>query len=354
MKSITLGCLRPPPPEMVSGRMENGEPFHRVHQLSVRMDRFGLWSGYFRNIWFRRLENEELAIRWLHIHPPECQPPDEVDDTFGIHMLSCFSDSQDEPERMDHDALAFCSGLSRSNQDIARCIAGREPVGVSVHSALSEPMRRMIVDYANDGGLVFIDSGSFTAFTRDRSIDWSVVAGRYKEIFYRVRPAFRTFLYLVAPDVIGDPDATAALQEELSREFSWIMEDGGNLIVPYQRTSRGIVPGDLDDAWPRAAFPHRYIIGIPYNKRAWSEDEVIAFMSACSGTENRIHLLGGGPSKVESLIRRARALGITCGSVTGDAFHGEARDRTFNSRPRKPNPGRSASHAFNQPLLFAV
>jgi hypothetical protein len=252
--------------------------------------------------------------------------------------LESFMDAAAEPAeiaRLIDDGFAFASGLSRSNRDLVQSIDAGLPVGVSVHAPLSETMRRTLIDYANGGGKVFVDSGSFTAFTQGAAIDWSVIMGRYKELFYRVWEDRRHNLYFVAPDVIGDADATDRLNRDCYGMFQFVMEDGGNMIVPVQKSPGGSInPGDVDDFWPRLDYPHRFIVGIPFNKMAWSEAEVLEWMARNADPEVRIHLLGGGPSKVRSLICKAREAAIPYGSITGDAFHGPARDRKFEKRTR--------------------
>lgn len=241
-----------------------------------------------------------------------------------------------DESRLTHDPLVFASGLSRSNADLQASIAAGLPVGVSVHTALTEPMRRTLVDHVNAGGKLFIDSGSFTAFTTGSSVDWHTVMGRYKELFYRIAPEKREGIYLVAPDVIGDPDATDLLNRQCYGMFQFIMPDGGNIIVPIQKSPGATInPGDVDDYWPRDVYPHRFIVGIPFNKMAWTEQEVLAWLSRNHVPDVRLHLLGGGPAKVACLITKAKALGLSYGTISGDSFHGPARDRKFEKRDRQ-------------------
>lgn len=258
----------------------------------------------------------------------------------------------DEPDRFAASGFAFASGLSRSNRDMDAAIAARQPIGVSVHEAITEPMRRRIVDYANSGGLIFIDSGAFTTFTKGRETDWATVMGRYKEIFYRVNQEHRSNLHFVAPDVVGNAEATAELVRETYGMFQFVMEDGGNIIAPIHKEPDGTYDiGAVDNWFPRHEFPDRFIIGIPFNKVAWSQDDVLHLLrmevrrneeyqrtfgrSIPKQEQLRIHLLGGGPSKVNQLIEKIQHMGLTCGSITGDAFHGPARNRKFQNLSRQ-------------------
>ena len=255
------------------------------------------------------------------------------------------------------EAVIFVSGLSRSNKDMDAEIAAGNPIGVSVADSLTEPMRKKLVDYVNGGGSLFIDSGAVTAFhaklkgDTEAATDWEMVMARYKELFYRINPEARSRVYFVAPDVVGDFDATAEIQQETYGMFQFVMEDGGNIIMPVQKRSDGdtfIDVGSVDTWWPRDEYPERFVIGIPFNDKAWTQADVIALLGQdkkisdadtsgdFSGKQHqlRIHLLGGGSMAVFKLIEKADSLGLPFNTISGDSFSGAARDRKFAARDK--------------------
>jgi|GEM_PF-5979550 len=281
----------------------------------------------------------------IQIELPEPPPAyDEIDAWLDSHPMFAEPAAQAEADRhrLARRRTVFVSGLSRSNRDLDLTVQSGLPVGISVHAQITEPMRRKIIDYVNDGGgALFVDSGSYTAFTRGKLVDWDVAMGRYKELFYRIHEDRRADTHFVAPDVIGDPEGTVELMIHTCHRFQFIMEDGGNAIVPVQREPGGIDPGTVDNWWPRFEFGHRFIVGIPYNKHAWSEDEVVEWLARNREPEIRLHLLGGGPVPVASLVERVDSLGLPYGTISGDSFHGPACDRKYgrgdfaNTKPKK-------------------
>ncbi len=339
---------------------KDGDPFHEDGPNLIQRNRLGEWHGYHKGIWKLQFNNESEALLWLNIRKSKPSESEIIQEVLSYSRHDS-SHEDDTAKRFSANGFAFASGLSRSNQDIDAAISAKQPIGVSVHDPLSENIRRRIIDYCNAGGMVFVDSGAFTTFTKGRQIEWETIMGRYKELFYRVLPENRLRLHFVAPDVVGDPTATAELLQETYGMFQFVMEDGGNIIVPIHKEADGTYDiGAVDNWFPRCEFPERFILGIPFNKVAWSQDDVLHLLrqevrkneeyqrtfgrSVPLREQLRIHLLGGGPRKVHSLLEKIQHFGLTCGSITGDSFHGPARDRKFENRkhsqPVTPQRGR--------------
>lgn len=244
----------------------------------------------------------------------------------------------------------FVSGLSRSPSDMDAAIESGRPIGVAVSRPLTENIRRKIIDYAKTGGKVFIDSGAFTTFTKGGEIDWARVFFRYREIISQLSPEERANVYLVAPDVVGNPQATYELHQQLAPEIQWFMDQAVNVIMPMQKAEDvtiGESASNLSDLYQRW---DRTIKGIPFNKAAWTEDEVFEYLQGQDRSLKqmraaepgfvrpwdieRVHLLGGGQAKVASLRKRLQDAGIEA-VVTGDAFGGVARDRAYGQAERE-------------------
>jgi len=236
----------------------------------------------------------------------------------------------EEPE-----GVSYASGLSRSPTEIRAHIAEGKPVGVSVWLGLSETVRTELVNYANSGGKVFIDSGSYSAFKKKQQVDWAKALFRYGELVNHVDRDKRHNVSLVAPDVIGDPEANEKLlRGPFRKEFEKFFDSGVTIIMPVQKGRGGEQTistqlADLTDYYPEE-LNEEYTLGIPFNAAAWNEDEVVQLlkdMGSKHGVKHPIHLLGGGVPKVQSLMARVEEEGITHWGIAGDAETKEISER---------------------------
>ena len=123
----------------------------------------------------------------------------------------------------------YSSGVS-SPADLAGYVQVNAPVGVCVIDT-SRPVRKMIGEYASDGGRIFCDSGAFRNFKarlKDSTVpllDFDNVMEFYHDILkYSVNPSN---LILVAPDRVGDQCASMVLLYEYHREITLLVRKGG-------------------------------------------------------------------------------------------------------------------------------
>lgn len=114
-------------------------------------------------------------------------------------------------------------------------IKSKQPVGVSAFQSLTQPVRKRLVKYANEGGKVFVDSGAFTAFMKGREVNWDDVLFAYRELIRATEPENRQNITIVAPDVVGDHQATMDLHFDLRDKFEPFLDEGATVIFPVQK-----------------------------------------------------------------------------------------------------------------------
>lgn len=250
------------------------------------------------------------VVKEVERSTPKVQKPSDPSDPYSGREIA--------------EGIYFASGLSRSNKELFNRMNRGEAVGVSLHKNLTQKVRQALVDYAEAGGWVFIDSGSFTAFKKSEEQDWPRIFHGYRELIGAVSRDNRKNLFVVAPDVIGDHEATMDLYDQLIGEFHDIMAMGPALIVPVQQGGGGTISSnwaDLTDYFDQDDNDTA-IVGIPFNAKAWRQEDVLEFLRQEDGFEEkaRIHLLGGGLTKVEDLIYKAKQEGLGVGHVGGDAL----------------------------------
>jgi hypothetical protein len=192
----------------------------------------------------------------------------------------------------------------------------------------SKPMLK-IAAATTATNMIFVDSGAFTAFTKDQEMDWSKVLTGYMELVGEA--ANPSNLFLVAPDVIGNAAATMDLQTTYLDKLVFLARKGANLIVPIQKG------GHLEDA--RRHFEMLYsflgsklIVGIPSNKMAWTAQDARDIVSMLK--PSRVHLLGIGPGSTrfpeyEQVIRELSGALIT---IYTDSVPSGFRDFSVNGR----------------------
>lgn len=232
-------------------------------------------------------------------------------------------------QRPEAGPLLFASGLSRPG-NAAPFIDAGAAIG-AVAGELSAPMLSRLVEYLDRGGKVFVDSGAFPLFRlRQRrgeagaALDFDAILEVYEALARRTcRPEG---LFVVAPDVIGDQVATLDLLREQRPACRRLVGLGARLLVPLQRGPLGGL--ELYLAAQEALGGLDFVPALPFNARAYSADEAVAFLEEVR--PRRVHLLGGGQRKLAEVAERAPA-GVT---VQGDAnrlraWVGEGRVERF-------------------------
>ncbi len=164
---------------------------------------------------------------------------------------------------------------------------------------------------AGRGTPVFVDSGAYEEFTKQRPIsdaDWSGVLGVYDQI----AKAYRQDAYLVAPDKIGD-------QRETARRLAKFMPTLVGLAKKRKANLLLVAQGGATPRWKfwnaevaklrRAGVPASKIVGaMPMQAKAAKIPELVEFVKRAKGLR-MIHLLGIGPGRVEAAydaVKKAR------------------------------------------------
>lgn len=247
-------------------------------------------------------------------------------------------------------AVIFASGLSRSPTEIDAAIADELPVGVAAfvkkglkEHALTAPVKRKLIDYASEGGLVFVDSGAFSNFKAGVPADWVRVRSEYGAIFAAVDKQQRRNVFIVAPDLVGDQEGTLKLQTSMWKTLNEWEKLGVSLIVPVQK-GEGNMAAAWADATDNLDRAENAIIGVPYNAKAWRKAEVLDYIKSQNkvGTEDdpvtvRLHLLGGGKAKVDAIVNaveKAKLDNVVL-EISGDSLYQAASKR---KRGKKVKP----------------
>lgn len=212
----------------------------------------------------------------------------------------------------------FASGSNHAGE-IAGLAAIGCPVGVAVDE-VNEAAIRELEGLAGTGIPTFIDSGAFGEFKADKEItdeEWRERLGTYERLARKLgRQA-----YCVAPDKVGDQEATLA---RLAR-YRWMVLKlralGANIIVPIQR-------GALNMAEFAAEIEQvlgfgDWVRGIPLMRAATKYEELAAFAPTLKpGT--KVHFLGKGVyapdfERYRELVAHCE---LTCDSVRITALVG--------------------------------
>lgn len=238
----------------------------------------------------------------------------------------------------------YVSGLTRSPREMDATIESGGAVGVSALDSISLPVRKRLTDYANQGGQVFIDSGAYTAFKKGREIDWDKVQFQYNEMITSVEPENRENVTVVAPDIVGDHEATIELHDELRRrgvDFQKILDSGAQVIIPVQQGGHNDIMAnfaDLTDSFTAESM-EGVTIGVAFNAASWSPSQVMDLLRFQNkqGTLNPVHLLGVSDrnDKLRGLFDRAAAEGIDVSHVSSDAVSAKVSARRRGT-PKPP------------------
>ena len=251
------------------------------------------------------------------------------------------------PEQEPPGHTSYSSGLTRSPAEADEAIKSGTPVGVSAFSGLTAPMRKKLVDYANADGKVFVDSGAFTAFKKGKEVDWDKILFTYHEMTTSVAPEKRANVTIVAPDIVGNHDATLQLQEDLQAKFQTFFDNGATVIFPVQQGGHGSLAGNFADLTNTfsAKQMDSVTVGVPFNAKAWTQEDVLEFMRSRENQKKHFgldlrpfHLLGAGPAKVEKLFEAAEAEGLSTEGVSADALPKKISQRKRPSAPKAEPP----------------
>ncbi len=179
-----------------------------------------------------------------------------------------------------------------------------QPTGVTAPE-VSPLMEKALLQLAGTGTQVFVDSGAFGEFTRGVAIteaEWE----RRLALYTRLAERLGAQLAVVAPDKVGDQDASLQrLQRHVDR-MRHLQRLGAQLIVPLQVGVRSLVAA-YDAVWKLLRCP--FTPGLPANKAALSEQALVDLLGARKPA--RVHFLGLGPRTRQRHGRRLLELART-------------------------------------------
>lgn len=239
----------------------------------------------------------------------------------------------------------FKSGSS-AKADILGYMAAQSPIGLTAIDA-SKPVRRLVGEYASDGGLVFVDSGAYRNF-RAREKDPTVAPINFDDVFDSYHDILdncttTASLILVAPDEVGDQEKSFQLLVDYCREIKLIARRGVKFMVPMQK-------GDLSlrDHYVRCGelLGIDFIVGLPSNAKAVSKAEVMEFVATARPAE--VHFLGCAESSlVHEAQYRAPATKFSCDATLLRKHVGEGRLLTEMHRQKLGDLNCHALHGEN-------
>jgi len=164
--------------------------------------------------------------------------------------------------------VAYHSGMS-AQSDFRACILTGAAAGVVAGLLTAQHFFGAIPRFVREGGKLFIDSGAFSAFRKNEPMNWEKVFRAYDYVICSTEGSPN--VTIVAPDVVGNQEATLALwilHRDLIR--SWI-DSGVRVMMPLQR---GSLPANtlLEQAKTLLGTDH-FCAGIPSNEAALPADE---------------------------------------------------------------------------------
>ncbi|GAF72789.1 unnamed protein product, partial [marine sediment metagenome] len=133
----------------------------------------------------------------------------------------------------------YRSGASRIN-DLKGTLDAGVPAGVVI-TQLSKPAEKELIARVQAGARVMIDNGAFEKFPDDEITvkEATKIVERYNNILGQV-PEQAGNVAVVAPDVIGNQDATIKLIDAVAEDLRDVIDNGGELLVPYQMGDRNL------------------------------------------------------------------------------------------------------------------
>ena len=274
------------------------------------------------------------------------------------------------------DALfdTFRSGATEKLNHIKKAILGAMSVGMAVQTIRkgtyekqpkTKPSRRYpegnfrthharLMQYWFRGGRVFLDSGAFPEFstkqrileaysnksTKERKsevvaklapgyhkdlitsviddpnislLNWEAIMDYYAEWADRAKDPYDTLnLTVVAPDIIGDPEGSKALQIKYKARILALLDRGVNVVVPAQRPNVAAGQASFSEAVKVIAKTFgadtikrsNFIIGAPSTAEAWTEAELTEYVSNRQPHDSqafRVHMLGANDNRVRNM-----------------------------------------------------
>ena len=264
----------------------------------------------------------------------------------------------------------YRSGVSTVT-DLRGFMMARVPVGVTAvqvacskgvvsKSALSASVRALAGRYLDEGGKLFVDSGAVGAFRKDIQLDFDAeVFPVYRDLLARTCQPGN--LLLVMPDVLGDQDASLALQERYSTDIRAFIDAGAQVMMPIQRGR--LTPSEVYDRQCDMLGTENFAVGVPSIPSSAAAMTAAELDDLMRRHPKHVHLLGvAGNAKTfgerYALIRNhsGHTL-ITCDACRLMAHVGHGRRLTDRSHNRAEDIALFAATdmSHDNPLIpFAV
>lgn len=186
------------------------------------------------------------------------------------------------------DLTFYSSGLGRSISDFQGVAESGCPICIALEG-LSSTVRDAAIFYNASGGLLLIDSGAYSAATHCSEIDFEKVMADYLSFAKRCRRP--DLVMLIAPDILGDQQQTARLQQEYLNEMAAARRTGVSWLIPFQK--------GWDDFKRYADYANflrqhlgDFVLGLPQKLNAWEPCEAVQLVKQVD--PGQVHLLGLG------------------------------------------------------------
>jgi hypothetical protein len=181
----------------------------------------------------------------------------------------------------------YASGTNHAGEVRGYAAVG-QPIGVTAPD-VSKAVERSLLQLAGTKTRVFVDSGAFGEFTRGMPIteaEWE----RRLTLYARLAESLKGRLVVVAPDKVGDQDASLKRLSQHRYRMRYIQQLGAQVIVPLQVGSRSLVE-IYDEVWKLLRCP--FSPGLPANKATLGEMDLVDLLE--QRKPERVHFLGLGP-----------------------------------------------------------
>lgn len=278
----------------------------------------------------------EKAVEALVVVMQQKNPDAQVIDA----LIGVIEDVTDSPGALSAErdpGIYFASGSNRIGEIRGLAAAGRA-LGVAANE-VSPEAERELVKLKGKNIAVFVDSGAFGevkinapdkrgvlpfpgyspfSFVPTKPIThekWLKVLALYE----RLGRALGPFLYVVAPDQVGNQVKTARRLEKYAPQVRKLHAMGVNVIVPIQKGPLSATA--FDRKIEKILGFADYVRGIPSKKKATSVAELRAFITYLRSRFEtpRIHLLGKGLPYLKPREKAAYEAALVGCSVTADS-----------------------------------
>ncbi len=194
----------------------------------------------------------------------------------------------------------FHSGNSALSDFLGYSMA-KKSIGVQIQLC-SEHVRKLMLGYNSQDGRLFVDNGSFSCFRKDKQVDFDKVLRAYLELVENAQKP--ELLSLVAPDVVGNQQASLELLKQYKKQLFKLVCLGVDLIVPIQLGNLS-----LEQAYKEVVAilgTKAFCVGIPSNEKAVKLEQLLQFVSTVQ--PNRLHLLGLRCTKFDEVVAKIKAI----------------------------------------------